>query len=1291
MNKQLSFNRLTSALVITIASSMLLASCGGSSAPASQPSKPVTVAPSKPSTGTGGTTGNSNSSENNSGSNGVTTTPEPTPTPEAQNKPQLPEKQANNNLTLATGTVAGTVVPTDPMNVKSTTKPNQPTVSAQLATPTFSNNQESLVLGNGVRVDNSAVAEVSVNKSSGATKSKLSTELYYKWTAQGYKDAFGNTHTVIYDNMPKNTTACVYLYGGRCQQTSIEKVIDTTTAGDIFSKPSDQASRVLLLGDEMTSVTTVEGTGRVEREYLNKAATQQPGKENDIVDADTKAEHKYANSAEIATWVMMGKPTVLSEGYKVAGLLNTYGKVKFLGHTQYQTATAEQVLGLTRSTQFQDSINNNYKVVLLGKVPESQTNITLDNFIKQKLSSADQAKFDFNKKLSENNNDLIKTLNQVGYLDYVANQYELPTLNYHAKYNDALFIIPTGDKLESYSQLGLALQATGQDYDALRKAVIFVSGYHPDDQITDIFAYKATPCGLYNQYACVTAYDSTKAEFNDKTIKDQGIGKPDFDYDFAVKTQVSTSTVNSAAQVAALAATLKGVFPFMTNSNLQTTILSTAEVLGDGVDTTDGLGLIRPEAALNGPSKIYNGNFTADLSRNKLLFGNTKEFNFNNPIQGNGDLVVTGDDRNIRLVLTNNSGYTGNTFVKGEGHLEVRGRLDNSPTVDVDTNATLSGDGFVKNLYNRGTVSGYALNDIQYQNKLQFDHNSNEFKTTSYQVLEPRGLTVTGNFQQTETGTLSVLLGLPVIVYGNATLNGTLQIDGLSKGLLTTDDYVFGDVIVAKGSINGVFKQLSSKSPLVDVHAEGVAQIPHTYSTSLGKVNALILKAKYVSAATAMLQSNDFAAPVMRDIAFTGGQNIDRLYASVRSPAGVSLSGNEYALTLAEDATTTVTDASDVGADVPTTTEATSSTAANGTEKSATGTSSATATTTSPATSNDSPLRSLMASLLDGNQDQVRATAQAFAGREFVDAVEQHQLLTRHALNSATQRLYDLRDLDHVTTGYGTLNATQSYLGNSQGAASNLTTLAYEYQLQGQRWVAGVDVGSSNWKHTQATTADSKHRSYGVFAGATMALPQASDWGVSGLVSYHHHNTDLERQVQVATLEAQSFSDKITTSDLSATAALLKNWTWEQHSFQAYAGTTYNYGRWNGTQDGAVVESYPGFTLSVRPQNLSFWDAFVGGKYSYHNLFKFAGLQLDLDYKLSGEFAAWQELQGELADSQYRVEQRYTRGNAGLTHQVSAQVSQQVNDNVTLQAQGALLHAGATTYRLASLGLQVKF
>lgn len=1311
MNKQLSFNRLTSALVITIASSMLLASCGGSAAPAPQASKPVTVTPAQPTTGTtqGGNASNSgsNNSSNNSGTvnNGSTNSgsnssvPQPTPTPEAQNKPQLPAKPSNNSLTLATGAVAGTIPVTNPSTKKGSSNPNQPPVVAQSPTPTFKQGEGSIVLANNIQIDNDVAAKVSVNKAANkVVSSDLTNELFYKWTKDSYDYAFNNKHTVINDYIPKNTTACVYLFGGRCPQTSIEKVIDTNTAGDLFSKPDDRASRVLLVGDEMTSVTTAESTGRVDREYVNKAQATTLGKENDIVGAEDKSEHKYANEVELATWVMKGKPTAASESYKVAGLLNLWGRIKFLGHTQYQTATAEQVYGLARTSQFQQSLDNNYKIVLFSKIPTPQTNATLDSFIKSKLSTADQVKFNFTQKLQENGGDLVKTLNQVGYLDYIANQYELPILNYHAQYNDALFIIPTGNQLNSYSQLGLALQATGQDYSALRNAVIFVSGYHPDDLITNIYDYKATPCGAYNKYACVIAYDSIKAEFNDQTIKQQGGNPQD-----AVKTQVSTSTLNSAAQVAALAATLKGVFPFMTNTNLQTTILSTVESLSGSVDETDGSGLIRPEVALNGPSKIYNGNFTVDLAHNQGLFESRTKFYFNNPIQGSGDLVVTGDDHNIRLVLTNNSGYTGNTLVKGQGHLEVRGRLDGSPTVDIDTQATLSGDGFVKNLYNRGTVQGYALDDhAKIQASLKFNHSSNEFTSSKVYALESRGLTVTGNFQQTSTGTLSVLLGQPVIVYGDATLNGTLQIDGLSKGLLTADDYVIGDVLVAKGKINGVFSKLSSSSPLVDVYAEGTAQIPHTYTTTAGKVNALLLKAKYQSAATAMLQSSNFTSAVAREIAFTGGQNIDRLYYGVRNVASVQLSSTEDGLNLAADDANLVSDnsteagtsANAEASSTPTNAPAHSSgaeTTASGMETSTASSTTAQPTESNSSVTNDSPLRNLLASLLDGTQDQVRATAQAFAGREFVDTATQHQLLTRHALNSATQRLYDLRDLEQVTTGYGALNATQSYLGNSQGATSNLTTLAYEYQLPQQRFVAGVTVGNSSWQHSQAATADSKHRSYGIFAGTTLALPQANDWGVSGVVSYQQHNTELQRQVQVANLAAQSLSDKIITSDLNATATLLKSFTWQQHYFQAYAGTTYNYGRWHGEQDVGVVETYPGFTLTVQPQSLSFWDAFIGGKYSYRNLFAFAGLQLDLDYKLSGELAGWQELQGSLADAQYRVAQSYSRGALGLTHQVSAQVSQQVNDNVTLQAQGALLHAGSTTYRLASLGLQVKF
>ncbi|MFT4198268.1 MAG: S8 family serine peptidase [Pseudoxanthomonas sp.] len=223
---------------------------------------------------------------------------------------------------------------------------------------------------------------------------------------------------------------------------------------------------------------------------------------------------------------------------------------------------------------------------------------------------------------------------------------------------DALAIVATGnDSATNASSLATAPYYLG--YGSSNILAVTAAAVDSDGEVTGLASY-ANACGYAAQW-CLTTVGTVVLD--DVTISG---------------TSVSTAIVTGAAALVAQA------YPWMTGSNIQVTLLTTATDLGDeGVDSTYGWGLLNIAKAIYGPAQFYDV-FTANVTSGY-------DSTFSNDISGVGSLVKEGAGT-LRLTGTNT--YTGGTIVDA-GTLALTGSLGSDVTVNAD--GTFESDGGVIN------------------------------------------------------------------------------------------------------------------------------------------------------------------------------------------------------------------------------------------------------------------------------------------------------------------------------------------------------------------------------------------------------------------------------------------------------------------------------------------------------------------------------------------------------------------------------------------------------------------
>ena len=229
---------------------------------------------------------------------------------------------------------------------------------------------------------------------------------------------------------------------------------------------------------------------------------------------------------------------------------------------------------------------------------------------------------------------------------------------------------------------------------------------------------------------------------------------------------VVEGTSLAAPQVTGAAALVWQAFPYFTNDLVRQTLLGTADPLGGSQpNPTFGYGELDVGKAVQGPAQFNWGDVSVTFD------GITSTWS--NDISGAGGLIKNGTGT---LVLTGNDSYSGGTQVLG-GSLQATNTLPGNVTVGgagtLDAVPGVSGS-----LANSGTV-----------------------------VVQGGNTSVTGNYQQTGTGILSVSLGSELQVGGSAQLAGNLNILGADQGYVTTTHQ---DVLDASAGVSGTFAQLTT-------------------------------------------------------------------------------------------------------------------------------------------------------------------------------------------------------------------------------------------------------------------------------------------------------------------------------------------------------------------------------------------------------------------------------------------------------------------------------------------------
>ena len=215
---------------------------------------------------------------------------------------------------------------------------------------------------------------------------------------------------------------------------------------------------------------------------------------------------------------------------------------------------------------------------------------------------------------------------------------------------------------------------------------------------------------------------------------------------------VSDGTSMATAAVTGVAALLQQAYPWMTGSNLQDVLLTTATPLGTGPypNAMYGWGEVNAAKAINGPAAFIFGNLDINIGADAGTFSNNigpDPLGSNDPVSSNGGLVLTGTTGTLTLAGANT--YTGGTTVDS-GNLWLSG--------SVDGNVAINGGSFG----GPGTVHGNVANPGG--------------TLVSQAPISGSGLTITGNYTAGSASTTAIALGNPLMVDGSASLAGILEI-----------------------------------------------------------------------------------------------------------------------------------------------------------------------------------------------------------------------------------------------------------------------------------------------------------------------------------------------------------------------------------------------------------------------------------------------------------------------------------------------------------------------------------
>lgn len=161
----------------------------------------------------------------------------------------------------------------------------------------------------------------------------------------------------------------------------------------------------------------------------------------------------------------------------------------------------------------------------------------------------------------------------------------------------------------------------------------------------------------------------------------------------------------AAPRVSGAAALIKQKYPWASNDMLRTTLLTTADDMGD--KEKFGWGMLNIAKAINGPAKLPFGELETNVTPGV--------YSFSNDISGTGSLLKTGKGT---LNLDGVNSFTGGIKVQ-DGTLNInRGYVG---TATVSNNATVGGEGMARRIVSTGgkvdLQDGLAIIDLKLDDK----------------------------------------------------------------------------------------------------------------------------------------------------------------------------------------------------------------------------------------------------------------------------------------------------------------------------------------------------------------------------------------------------------------------------------------------------------------------------------------------------------------------------------------------------------------------------------------------
>lgn len=229
-----------------------------------------------------------------------------------------------------------------------------------------------------------------------------------------------------------------------------------------------------------------------------------------------------------------------------------------------------------------------------------------------------------------------------------------------------------------------------------------------------------------------------------------------------------SGTSFAAPQVSGAAAVLKGVFPTLSMNAVRQIILGTADDLGvAGPDPVFGYGRLNLGRAILGPGRVDWGELPVDLKDDNVV-------TFSNPVAGLGGFSVQGAGTLVLSSAANT--FTGNSTIGNGATLDSAGFFPGDATI-LNTGMLLA----------RGNIGGKVTN-------------AGMLQTTA------AGTRIAGDFVQGPTGQLRQVLGAPLIVGGDAMLDGDFHVSGVTDGYVKTSH----QQVLEAATVTGAFASLSS-------------------------------------------------------------------------------------------------------------------------------------------------------------------------------------------------------------------------------------------------------------------------------------------------------------------------------------------------------------------------------------------------------------------------------------------------------------------------------------------------